>query len=198
MGSRKCKHWICQNNEFHVVFLVVFLVLENIGIFNDKSGRQWISWLISAIIAILSTAYIAPADILSLMTSYTALGLTITTLIPLALLIGFTYQSTTSDRENAGMRIMQYLAWIIFLAYSVYRFLVAITNPTAYSQPVAWIVGASAVIALFFVILNAYVVRKMRAAQMKAEKDNADRVTREAAEEQIALAGARREKSSAP
>jgi len=154
---------------FMLVFLVVFLVLENIGIFNSE-GRTWVVWVISAIIGFLATAFLLPTDIMSLLLSYSALGLTITTLIPLALLIGFSYQAAKSE-GNAGMIMIQWVAWIIFLLYTIYKTFSAYNDTQVYSWPVALIVLGSAILALIATVFNRSLLRMIAKRVIETESD---------------------------
>ena len=155
---------------FLIVFLVIFLLMENI--FGDKN--RWITTSLSIIIAFLATAYLTPAEVLSLMTSYAALGLTITTLIPLALLAGLTYQSTKPD-SNITLVLIQWLAWGLFLVYSIYKLISAALSDQLYSIGVAIIVFGSAIAAFIMIVFNKQILRLITKKFIEAESVRAHR-----------------------
>ena len=101
---------------FLIVALVIMLVIG--GIFKNN----WISTVLSFLIAFLATAYITPAEVYSILISYTALGLTLTTMVPLAILAGFTYRAATATEGKVSLIMLQWFAWALFAIYSLYRF----------------------------------------------------------------------------
>jgi hypothetical protein len=102
---------------FIMIGLFVFLILSNVF----GSFSKGILGVISFLVAFLATAYMTPDEVYSLLNSYSALGLTITTLIPLIILGGLTYTAETAEKGQVQLIMMQYFGWILFAAYSVYR-----------------------------------------------------------------------------
>ncbi|MEI6849933.1 MAG: hypothetical protein WCK29_02760 [archaeon] len=153
---------------FVLILLIVFLILENINLFGEHGKNNWIVWTISAVIALLATAYLVPAEVLALLISYSALGLTLTTLIPLALLIGFSFRAARSG--NSGLIIIQLLTWIIFGLYMIYKAIYVIWIDTNYySAMIGAIVIISTALAIFAVFGNNTLVRIMSKAALDAE-----------------------------
>lgn len=103
---------------FVMIALVIYLVIGSIF-----PHQQIIMMILSALISFLATAYITPDEVYSLLISYTALGLTITTLIPLLILFGLTYKAVTATEGQVQLIMVQWFAWILFAAYSFYRFI---------------------------------------------------------------------------
>ena len=102
---------------FVLLTLLIFLILDGVGIF---SGQRGIVLVISFLVAFLATAYITPKDVFSLLNSYTALGLTLITLVPLLILAAISYKAFTVGDPN--MVMLQLFGWLLFASYSIYRF----------------------------------------------------------------------------
>ena len=108
---------------------IIFAIIIAIGLFllitsvdkptNDNKGRTYLWLLLSGLISFLITMYIAPAEIYSLLNSYTALGLTLITLIPLGVLGLLTYRAATS--QNVGLQMLQWFAWVVYAIFLAYR-----------------------------------------------------------------------------
>ena len=103
---------------FIMISLLIMLIFG--GLFGKKN---WIVIILSFIIGFLATAYMTPKDVFSLLNSYTALGLTLTTLVPIMILLGLTYRSATVSEGKVQLIMLQYFAWILFAVYSTYRFI---------------------------------------------------------------------------
>ena len=162
---------------FLIIFLVIFLLIENL--FGDKN--RWVTTPMAIIVAFLATAYLTPEEVLSLMTSYAALGLTITTLIPLALLFGLTYQATKIESELSLVWI-QWLAWGLFLVYSIYKLISAAISDQLYSIGVAIIVFGATVVSFIMVVFNRQILRLITKKFIEAETLRAGRKIKESEE----------------
>src|SRR3989344_4963596 len=118
--------WTKENAGVNVAKIFFFLIVSIaiyliIGSFFPKG--KFLMFFLSLLIGFLATAYIAPNEIYSLLSSYTALGLTITTLIPIAILFGLTYRAATAAEGQPQLAMFQWFAWILFAIYSLYRFI---------------------------------------------------------------------------
>jgi hypothetical protein len=154
---------------FFLITLIVFLIVENI--LGDK--YRWVNVSIAVIIGILSTAFIVPQEIQTLMLSYSALGLTITTLIPLALLLGLTYQAA-KGKGNIGLILMQKWAWYIYTLFLAYKLARAASDTTVYySGGIGIILVAVLLISAWMAIFNNSVFRLFTKNILTAERDNA-------------------------
>ena len=99
---------------FIMITIVLYLLISSI--IKDKAG---LIIILSAAISFLFTAYIAPAEIYSMLASYTAAGMAIITLIPLGILALFTYKAA-NDGNVAGI-MLQWIAWGLYAVYLFYR-----------------------------------------------------------------------------
>ena len=107
-------------NVAKIVFaiLLIFLIyslLDNVGLFKQKA----VLWIISILVSALATLYLAPEEIYGMLVSYSALGLTLGSMIPFLVLFGFTITAIKSGEP--GQIMMQWVAWILFGAFMIYR-----------------------------------------------------------------------------
>ncbi len=139
---------------FVMITIVIMLVLG--AIFKK---HQTLVIILSALIAFLATAYITPKEVYSLLISYTALGLTLTTLIPLALLAGFTYKAATATEGKVQLVMLQWFAWGLFAVYSIYRFVYDWFFSKEGSGILNGIILATAIIATIVFAFNKRILR---------------------------------------
>ena len=170
---------------FVMVTLLIMLVLG--GIFTG--WNQTIVIIISALVGFLATAYITPSEVYSLLSSYSALGLTLTTLIPLLILSGLTYQAATATKGNVQMIMMQYLAWIVFFVYSLYRFIYDWGWAKEGSGAVNGIILGTTIIALIITLANKQIRTWLIRSHIEALKEAAGKKSEEAAAEIKLLSG---------
>jgi len=140
---------------FFIIAIVVYLVIG--GIFGDKS--QWLMFILSLLISFLATAYLTPAEVYSVLNSYSALGLTITTLIPLAVIMGLSYRAATAESGQTQLIMLQAFAWILFAVYSIYRFTYDFFYAKEGSGAVNGIILATAVIACLAALFNKQMIK---------------------------------------
>ena len=100
-----------------MIALILFLIFN--GLFSDYN--QTIVVALSIIVAFLATAYITPAEIFQLIQSYTALGLTLGSLVPFAVLLALSYRAATAASGGVQLWMLQKFAWIFFALYSLYK-----------------------------------------------------------------------------
>lgn len=148
---------------FVIICIFIILIIENMF---PNGGNYNIA--VSVIVAFLATAYITPQEVLSLMLSYTALGLTITTLIPLILLFGLTYQAA-QPKSHMGLVMLQWFAWILYLIYTMYKVFSAWGSQQTYSGMVAIIIFGSAIAAFLVTVFNRQILHMIAKRIMGAE-----------------------------
>lgn len=154
-----------QNQEIGAnVAKIIFGIIVGIGLFlllsstidtqNKYTGTIIIA---SGLLSFLFTAYIAPAEIYSILNSYTALGLTLITLVPFGILGLLTWKAAQS--ESPSIAILQWLAWAIFAFYLLYRVIMdlAFFKEGSGAINISFIVAAGA--ALGIAIFNSRIVQ---------------------------------------
>jgi hypothetical protein len=173
---------------FVIIGLVIFLILN--PIFGGK--HTGIMLILSGAISFLATAYITPDEIYSILISYTALGLTITTLIPIAILLGLSFRAATASEGQTILILLQWVAWILFSIYSIYRFIFDWLYGKEGSSLMNWIIIATAAISLIMVIANKSVLKLVMKEEIAAEKIAAKRKVEDALTTVEVLSGAER------
>ncbi|MBU2562611.1 MAG: hypothetical protein KKF68_03050 [Nanoarchaeota archaeon] len=110
-------------NTAKVIFFVI-LVLGLYLLFSSTFGEFGKSHtgsliVLSILISFLLIAYVAPEEIYSVLISYTALGLTLITLIPLGILSLISWQAAASGKPQ--IMILQWVGWYAYAFYLGYR-----------------------------------------------------------------------------
>ncbi|MEI6731042.1 MAG: hypothetical protein WCK90_00020 [archaeon] len=165
--------WVAKLIFFLIVMVVIILVLGNILGVNN---RGWVI-LLSGLISFLATAYLTPAEVLSVLTSYEALGLTITSLIPIALITGLSYQAATAPVQGGGrvrLIMLQHFAWIMFGLYSLYKLGYALLSTDVYNGWVLLILMGVTIYAAILAIFNPALVRIVARRFLDAEDEAAN------------------------
>jgi len=156
-----------------MIAVILFLVLYNVA---GQSGSKFMVpiLILSAVVAFLVTAYITPPEIYALLNSYTATGMTIIAIVPLAIIGLFSWQAATSGKPT--IMIIQWLLWGFYFLFLVYKIVV---NWGEGSGPVNIIVGIGALVALIMVIFNKQIVAMIGKKYIEAETDAAGNMVTE-------------------
>lgn len=120
---------------FFIVFAMVYTVSSRIpglsGMYrnNNRPFMNFLGYGFSAVIAFLSLWAINPAEVAAIMISYSALGYTLASVIPLIILVFFTLSLAEDTNKPVNERLAEkWLAaimWIGFTLFSTYRMFVA-------------------------------------------------------------------------
>lgn len=115
-----------------LVWMVVWSVLHHIpglnGLFDKNSGgRPFLGAIFSFIIAFLAMAYITPPQLEAIMASYSGLGFTIGALLPLIIIMAWTFDissssaSQTDARKKVSSNILAAAIWLLFGVFTLYK-----------------------------------------------------------------------------
>lgn len=159
---------------FIMVALVVYLIIGSLF-----PNQQVIMLILSAVISFLATAYIAPDEVYSILISYTALGLTITTLVPLAILMGLTYRATSATKGQVQLIMLQWLAWVLFAVYSLYRFIYDWGWGKEGSATMNGIILATTILAACFAVFNKQITRMIMKRFTESQTEAAEQMLTE-------------------
>lgn len=155
-----------------VIFFVIISLLIYLIIYSTLGEKHNnLIAIISFLIGFLTTAYITPQEVFSLLNSYTALGLTLITLVPLIILGFITYFAAV---KGTPFDIIQYFGWILFAVYSLYRLVSGWSEGNA---AVNWILLATAIISAGVVLFNKTIRRIITKNYLNSIKDSAERET---------------------
>src|SRR3990167_1774815 len=104
-----------------IIFLLITVSLGFIPAFKQKTA---ITAIIGGIIAIIAAMNFINDEIIALTTQYTALGLTITALLPVLILAGLTYNAVRQN--DVTLSLLSQIAWLFYGVFGIYRFLLII------------------------------------------------------------------------
>lgn len=117
-----------------------------------------IRFLLSAILAYVSVSFIAPQELMVILQSYTALGITLTTIFPFIAIIFFSV-ALLGGREAGKITVAKVLAqlslWLAYAVVLIYKLIgLVLTNPYFEWNALAVITGGFAVIAILIVFFH--------------------------------------------
>ncbi len=160
-----------------LVILLVYSVADSFGPLSgaDKSGLRW---GVSAIIGVLSFMFVSIENIRAILGAYEALGVTMTTVIPFAILVFFAYKM--GEQKPAFSRVIMVPIFILFGVYLLFRWMY-LPNTT----PLKWIY----LLTLVFVVLWIIFWKPIQKAIDKAK--NKDINTRAVGTVRNAVSGAK-------
>lgn len=158
---------------FIMIALIIYVILD--GVFP---GYPMISLILGGVVSFLSTAYLAPADIFSLLNSYTALGLTLSALVPLLILGALTYRAASNG--NVQLSMMAHFGWILFAVFSGYRYILDTWWVQEGSGAMNMILLVTAVVATGISIFYGTVRNMIAKEYIKTETDAAAKLVMEA------------------
>jgi len=124
--------WLIKFLAWFLICLIIFAISDSLPFLG---GKTFLSFVISGIIAYLSVAFLAPAELFAAMQSYSALGVTLTAIIPFIIILAFAYKLV--EKPTPGNILAQKLALGIFVAFLTYKVFALWWDTTAAAQT-AW------------------------------------------------------------
>lgn len=130
-----------------LVFTIIFGVSEFIPGLADKN---WLQFFFATIVSLLSVIYITPSELVVIMSTYTALAMTITTIIPLLILIGMSIKiMSSSDFSFMNVIVVKFL-WVTYGLWLIYKvFTLRIAGDAAGGWPLLVFLASLLITALF-------------------------------------------------
>ena len=114
-----------------LVVLIVYSVADFLPFFPQEKDKGYIKWLFAGVVAVLSFLFVDGADIQLILTNYEALGIMLTSIIPLVVILAFTFKMRTGDNKKyaniintpliIGFGIYTLIKWWSFDSTSVLR-----------------------------------------------------------------------------
>lgn len=120
-----------------LVFMLIFLIILAIAdvlpfLEGTTKSKTVLRFLISLIVAYLSVAYVTPQEFYAALTTYSALGVTLTAIIPFAIILTLAWRLTI--KPNPANMLTQKLMLGIFAGYLVYKIAALILFKEAYGN----------------------------------------------------------------
>lgn len=100
-----------------LVILFIWSILDQVHLFGGGKAQLFIA----IIVGFLSTVYIAPQDVWVILVGYNALGATLLTLIPFAILALYTFRVV--EDNDAKKVTLQKVIWGMFTLFLVYFYI---------------------------------------------------------------------------
>jgi hypothetical protein len=184
-----------------LVKYIFFLSLTGIifwGISSIVQGNDFLKFLFSGGISYVSIAFILPSEIMSIVSAYSALGVTFMVFLPFVVVLLVTSKLVTSNAITVQKVLVQRIIWGAYAVLTAYYLLTTggILNSIfgiGFSQqavqgsaPLSWIILAILVVSGFFFIFNDFYVKRVRVLMRKVKRANAqaERDSRSLASEQ--------------
>lgn len=147
--------------------MVIYSIVEFIPFLEGKSN--WIKWPFAIIVAFLATAYITPEEVYTILISYGAMGLILGAIIPFVILVALTKK--LSDQEGAGSRILQYIIWIGFIGFLIYKAIEGLR-----SNMIGWlefiVYGIIIIVSGVFILFNRQIMSLLFKQELAAAYDS--------------------------
>lgn len=117
---------------FFIVILLIFSILNFTGI-PEHTAAQWI---LAILVSFLAVAFITPEEIFTILTAYTALGFTLSMIVPFAILILASAAMLSPIRRRGrdvivqvsritiGKILLNFMLWFIFSLFMFYKLIV--------------------------------------------------------------------------
>jgi hypothetical protein len=162
-GSFSLDFWSAEGDGGNLVFvryIMFFIILMAVywAISSIVEGNAFVKTLFSGAISYLSVNFILIDEIYSIMTTYSALGVTFMVIIPFIIVLGFTTKLISSGILTLGKAFTQRAIWAgytIFLIYYIY------TSDRS-STGLNWMIIIIGIISALITIFNKPFMKKVR------------------------------------
>jgi len=151
--------------------LVALLVYSIAGAIPFVPDNDTIRWAISIVIAVLSFLFISVDNIKYILVNYEALGVALTTFIPLVIILIFTFEFREKKPELAG--IINKLIILLFALYTGFQWFNIEFSGTA-PPAMFWAYPVTLVLTLFWLFIEKLVAKWSRKAKFEGEKEKAE------------------------
>lgn len=161
-----------------IIMLLIFSALNFAKIPNNLA----LQWLIAIPVSFLVTAYIAPDEIFAVLTAYTALGLTLSVVVPFVIMMLFSSMLLSVEKikgMSVGKIMIEVVLWLFFVGFLIYKLVAGYTGIDRSNGVliVIWVVlGLSVLILIFNKVFRRW-VRKLglEIKEAKAESQRFER-----------------------
>ena len=157
-----------------LVILLVYAIADVIP-FLKGEGKEGIRWGVSIIVGVLSFMFVSTEYVMTILTTYEALGIALTSVIPLVILMAFMWR--LRDERAAIARVIEKPLYILFTAYLVYRWLFTLEGNALQA-----IYLVTVIITLGWMVIEEKVWKKFKKEKKKEEKGKFEDVLEVAAD----------------
>lgn len=145
---------------FIIISLLVFSLLDGIGLFGNKGILAIISFAVGG----LSTFFMGEGYLNIIQYLYTSFGGTLMVILPFLILSGFMYRAIKDG--NVQMLVMQHVAWGVFSIFLIYAM---ISNWNEVKGAALFVFFAVIILSLLLTFANSWFVSKFNVLIFKAK-----------------------------
>jgi hypothetical protein len=147
-----------------LVVLLVYSVAEALPFLGgDKEG---VRWAFSIVVGILSFIFVSTEMVMTILTTYEALGIALTSFVPLIILMVFMWQLKEDHAAIAGF--IKNPVYILFITYLVYKWIFTLEE-----NPLQIIYLVAAITALIWMFVEDRAHKKLDKEKKKEERAQA-------------------------
>jgi len=154
-----------------LIALVAMIIYSIAGAIPFIPDNELVRWSISIIVAVLSFLFISVADVRYVLINYQALGIALTTFVPLIIIIVFTWEFRTKKPEIAGP--VNKLILTLFVIYAGWTWLTLDLGKDTTSA-LKWIYPITILAALAWMFLETRIFFKVFKAKLKGESEESN------------------------
>lgn len=113
-----------QNIAKFLFWIIVLLLLASAFNFAGFPQHGFLQFLLALIVSFLATAYITPNEVFSLLAGYTALGLTLVSVLPLLSIFMFSAMLVSNEKlkkVTIGRIMIQIVLWAFYTIFLLYK-----------------------------------------------------------------------------
>jgi len=166
--SQGTQEWV---SKVLLIVLLALLIYSIAGAIPFVPDNDTVRWLIAIVISLLSFLFVPAGDILYILVNYQALGIALTTFIPLLIILIFTVEFGNKKPEFAS--IFNKLILILFALYIGFAWFKVDYGEGA-SPALAWAYPLTLVITLIWLFIEGKVTRFFFKKRMKGVSNKVD------------------------
>jgi len=136
-------------NKILLGIIIFGLAYAGLDFFLPNKG---IVAVIALAFSFLAVVYLAPEEILLVLSSYNVTGMALAAFLPFVVLVFFDMRLLT-EKLDVGRIFLHYLLWLLFILFLIYRIVLlnseGLANPTPFYVAFAIVLGLSAIMMAF-------------------------------------------------
>jgi hypothetical protein len=155
--------WIGKILFALLVGTIIYAIAGIMPFFSKSAGTRTVFTIAATVLA---TAFLTPADVTATLLSWTALGITMGTILPFIVLSYFTFELAKTEgsaSQKLFNKLLGYLVWIMYLAAMIYK----INSNDQWENALAWgNLVLTAIVILALPAIYAWVNRELIAQEI--------------------------------
>lgn len=175
-------------SKFLLIMLLVLIIYSASDMIPFISGAgEGIKWTVAIIIGLLGFMFVSPENVKFILTNYEALGVTITTIIPLLVILGFTVK-LQKDHPTTAVFVNP-LVLILFSLYCFMKWITIYWTPGEVPE-LAYLYPIALILTIIWLFINGTIARWWNKKEIEAQAETGANFVERAAKGAGVLAGA--------